>query len=438
MSDVEVHEPARSDDAPEAADSPWQLLARNPVFTRLWLSQVLSAAGDWLSFVALLALVLELSGSGMSVAWLLLCTSVPSLLVAPFAGVVADRLDRRRVLVAADMVRVAGALGLLLIRAPEDVWIAYVLTALNVVASGFFAPTAAAALPNLVTPRQLTAANALAGATSGVMMAVGAWLGGLVASHLGRPAAFSLDALTFLVSALVLLSVRRPFSAAPPAAPEPGTSALVDALRRTAGDLREACSYALARPPVLAVLLLKTGAGLAGGLLALLSVLPMQVFRAGDFGVGLLYAMRGLGSIAGAVLAQGLANRPARTQALSAALGLLASGVLAWAVGAAGSLPLAAAAVFGAFLGAGLQWVFSSALLQRTVEDRLLGRIFALDNAGMTLTASISTLLCGWGIEALGPRPVAFLVGAAVILFSLAWLVAYAWLQPLRFRRSPR
>ncbi len=416
--------------ASEAPESPWRLLTTNPVFTRLWLSQVLSMAGDWLSFVALLSLLLELTGSGMSVSALLLCTSVPSLLVAPFAGVVADRCDRRRVMIAADLVRMLCVLGFLLLQSADGVWLAYLLTAAIAVASGFFAPAAAAALPNLVRSSQLTAANALAGATGGVMTALAAWLGGWVSANLGRPVAFGLDALSFLISALVILSVRQPFSAGLPAKVQ---SAGPSVLTRTLQDLREGGSYAWNSRPVLALLLLKIGAGLGGGVLALLSVVPIQVLKAGDYGVGVLYASRGLGTLVGAALASLVAGARPRVRALAAAWGLVASGLLCVAFGASTSLAWAAGLVFGAFLGSGVQWVLSGALLQRVAEDRLLGRVMALDNAGMTLTASLSTLLCGWGLVAWGPRPVAGLVGAAVVLSGLVWLAFQAWLRPLRF-----
>ena len=434
MSDPLAPPPAGRDPDPPAppvaesggAESPWQLLSTNRVFARLWLAQVLSMAGDWLCFVALLGLLLELTGSGLTISLLLLCTTLPSLLVAPLAGVAADRLDRRRLMIAADLVRMAGVLGFLWIRGPEQVWLAYALTTCNALAAGFFAPAAAAALPNLVSARQLTAANALAGATAGVMTALAAWLGGWVSANLGRPLAFSLDGLSFLVSALAILSVGQPFSEGPRRGESQRRAGL-------AADLREAGSYAWSHRPVLALLLLKAGAGVGGGLLALLSVMPVQVMKAGDFGVGVLYASRGLGSMAGAVVASLWAGARPQARAALAALGLVASGLACLAFGRAQGLEWGAVLVFSAFLGSGLQWVLSAALLQRSVEDALLGRVLALDNAAMTLAASVSTLLCGWGLAVLAPGTVASLVGSAILLVALGWLAVYGLARPLRF-----
>ncbi|NMA26237.1 MAG: MFS transporter, partial [Burkholderiales bacterium] len=111
---------------------------------------------------------------------------------------------------------------------------------------------------------------------------------------------------------------------------------------------------------------------------------------------------------------------------------------LCLAFGRAETLYQAAFFVFGAFLGSGLQWVFSAALLQKAVEDQLLGRVLALDNASMTLTASVSTLLCGWGLVAWGPRIVADLVGITVLVACLAWLGVHAWWRPLDFDSRPQ
>lgn len=416
--------------APPTAASPWQLISTNRVFARLWLGQLISAAGDWISFVALLALLLDLTASGMSVSLLLIARTVPTFLVTPLAGVVADRCDRRRVLIAADLLRMTCTLGFLLIGGPGDVWLAYALSAANGIAGSFFDPAAAAAIPSLVAPRQLVAANAIGGATSGVMLAVGAAAGGLVAAHFGRPAAFTVDALSFLVSALAIASVRQPFSADPlPAHP----SGAVAAWRRAVDDAVEAWRYALRHRAVLAVVLIKTVGGLGGGVLALLSVIPMQVLHAGDLGVGVMYATRGLGTIVGALLLPRLLPERPLARAVAAAGGLVASGVFCVAFSASPTLRGAAFFVFMAFLGASLQWVFPAALLQQFVEDRYLGRVFALDMAALMVTGTLSTALCGWGIARFGPAAVGMIAGVCLAACGLAWIIWFAGVRPVRF-----
>ena len=132
-------------------------------------------------------------------------------LVAPFAGALADRVDRKRLLVAADVARVPICLGFLLARTPDTLWIALACALLLSACGAFFEPASSAALPNLVDDADLPTANVILGSAWGVMLAVGAALGGIVAATLGRDAAFVIDAATFAVSALLIVGITRPF-----------------------------------------------------------------------------------------------------------------------------------------------------------------------------------------------------------------------------------
>lgn len=416
-----------------------QLLAGNPVFVRLMLGQVVSMAGDWICYVALLALLLEVTGSAWSVSLLLALSSLMALLVMPLAGVVADRFDRRRVLIAADLVRMALTLGYLLVRGPGDAWLALLIAVINVAASNFFGPAASAALPNVVSPRQLAAANGLMGAVSGLMLAVGAAAGSLVSSAWGRDTAFVVDALSFLVSAVTIASVRIPFSVpvggGPFSEPEEEAPGLV---RRVLRDLAEACGYVGRHRGVQAILLVKAAIGLGGGVLTLLSVMPMQVFKAGDRGVGLLYTSRGLGSIVGAILAPQCVRDAPLAKASLAATGLVIAGGACVAFATSSTLAWAFFCVLLAYLGSSLPFVFTSVLLQEQVDDAVLGRVFALDNAILMVTAAASTLLCGWGMDVLGPRTVGVVAGVALAVLGIAWLAWYRVVRPLELERPSR
>ena len=131
------------------------LLRHNPAFTRLYVAQLISFAGEWFATVALLGLALELTGSAAVASLVLVLQTGGFAVAAPVAGMLADRLDRRRLLVAANLARVPLALGLLLARDPESLWIAFTCVALLAICAAFFEPTSAAALPNLVEPRRL-------------------------------------------------------------------------------------------------------------------------------------------------------------------------------------------------------------------------------------------------------------------------------------------
>jgi MFS family permease len=184
------------------------LLRRNQPFRRLWYGQVISQLGDWLDSIALFTLLLNLTGSGEAVGTLLVAQFLPGALVGPFAGVVVDRLPRKLVLIASDIGRALLVLLLLLVRAQADLWLVYLVVTLKVVLTSFFEPARSAITPDLCAREELVAANAISGATWSAMLALGAALGGMVVGSLGVQASFLLDSLSYLASAVLILTVR--------------------------------------------------------------------------------------------------------------------------------------------------------------------------------------------------------------------------------------
>src|SRR5262249_60276378 len=112
-------------------------------------------------------------GSAPAGAWMMIVNFLPMAIVGPLAGVVVDRVDRKRLMIAADLFRGVMILGLLLIRQREQVWIAYVVTAVCVSAQAFFEPARTATIPNVTSADELIPANALSGATWPAMLAAG-------------------------------------------------------------------------------------------------------------------------------------------------------------------------------------------------------------------------------------------------------------------------
>src|SRR5947207_5567557 len=212
------------------------LLRRNRNFRLLFIGQAISQLGDWFNAVAVYALLLDLTGSATAVAWMMITQYLPVAIVGPMAGVVVDRVDRRRVMIVADIVRGVLVVGLLLVRRSDQVWIAYVVMALVVAASAFFEPARTATIPNVTSSVELLPANALASATWSAMLAIGASVGGLVTAVFGRNVAFVINAASFFVSCLFIAATR--YDATP--APRPpvrgiaamtGISDLIDGVR---------------------------------------------------------------------------------------------------------------------------------------------------------------------------------------------------------------
>ena len=335
-------------------------------------------------------------------------------LVSPYAGTVVDRLDRRRVMVAADVAAGLAALLLLLVRTPATAWLALVAIGLVAAAKAFSQPAGAAALPNLVRPEDLAVASVLNGASWGTMLAVGAALGGLVAGTLGRDVCFLLDAGLLLTAALLVARTHAPFSdpLAPPRERRPVRE-----------DLGEAVSYARRERPVLALLTCKIGPAFGNGALSLFPLYGAAAFGLGPLGVGLMYSARGLGALLGPLLLQRRATDPARLH------GVLAASMALFGVG---YLALAVTPWFGAVLlllvvahaGGGANWILSTYGLQATVPDLLRGRVFSADYTLATLVIAGSQVVFGLLSDVVPARELLASGGAAVLLYAGAWWTA--------------
>ncbi len=392
------------------------LLRDNPAFRRLFAAQLVSFAGDWFATVALLGLALELSGSAAVASLVLVLQTGGFALASPLAGILADRFDRRRLLVAADVARVPIALAFMLARGPDSLWIAFVAVALLAVCGAVFEPASSAALPNLVEPEQLGEANVLLGSAWGVMLAVGAALGGLVAATLGRDAAFGVNALTFAVSALLIVGIHRPFQQPRElGAPGSGGRSAVGA------SFGEVIRFARHNRFVLSLLLSKTMFGVGTGVVLMLAVFGDEVFRAGDVGIGILFAARGLGALTGPFLARAIVGVEDRGLLLGIT-GSLLTVVIAYALfPLAPTIWLAGLLVFIAHLGGGAQWMLSTFGLQRATPDSIRGRVFSFDYGLVTLVISLSTVLAGILSESLAPQAAVWTMVALIAVAGLAW-----------------
>src|SRR2546425_10916513 len=181
-----------------------RLVRQNRNFRPLWLAQIVSEIGDWFYTLAIYSLLLQLPGRASSVALALVLQVLPQTFIGPTAGVVNDRMRRKRVMIAADLARVAIVLAMLLVRSRSLVWMVYPLLLLETVMAAFFEPARNSVIPNIARREDVILANTLSSATWSVNLLVGASVGGVVAALLGRDAVFVLNALSFLASALLI------------------------------------------------------------------------------------------------------------------------------------------------------------------------------------------------------------------------------------------
>ena len=396
------------------------LIRGNRSFRYLWAGQIVSLLGDWFNLIASAALIAALTQSGTAVGGLFVVRMLAPFLVSPIAGVVADRYNRRRIVIATDLLRCLVVLGFVLVREPQHAWLVYVLTAIQSASQGFYFPAWNAILPDITSPEELSVANALSAATWSVMLAFGAALGGLVSGVVGVYPAFVIDSLTFLLSAVILL--RMPYQSSLLAG---GDTSMMAGIRQ----YLEGLSYLRRHLETFAIAIQK-------GILGLLIIgfyqvaqvtIAEQVFPIGEGGsitLGLIYVMSGIGSGLGPIVGRNWArDRELRLQMA------IAAGYVCAFVGFAISATLISLPVIllGGLLrgfGGGLIWVLGTQLLLQIVPNEVRGRVFSTDFALYTLFAAVSSGATGIIIDVSGDLRLVLVTASALLLIPIGlWLL---------------
>lgn len=394
----------------------WRLLRDNRDFRLLYIGTLVSLGGDWFLTVALLDLVLQLTGSATLASLMLLCQTLPIFFFTPLAGHIIDKVDRRKLMILVDVIRTGACLLPLLARTPAMLPFAYLGVIIISIGSAYFEPAAQAALPNIVAPEELGPANVLMGSTWGTMLAVGAAIGGAVTMRFGRDISFIVDAVSFLGSAIVLWMMRARFSEA---------RSHTDQHPPLLESMRETVRYAKKTPRVLALLAVKGGYGTGAGTIAMLSVFGKEVFNAGAMGIGLLFAARGIGALFGPFVVRALIKKDdAQYRAITIAV--LAFGAGYMVLGFSKTLTIGLAGILLAHLGGGAAWQISTYGLQREAPDWIRGRIFSADYGFLTLTMSLSSLAAGVLSDRKGPVVATVGISTLTIAWALFWCV-WTW-----------
>lgn len=403
-----------------------ELLRGNRGFRLLWLGQVVSQMGDWFDTIAVYTIALKLTGSSRAVALIMVARFLPSVVMGPLSGVVADRFSRRSIMITADLLRAIVVLGFLLVRRPDQMWLVYVLTVLQLAFSAFFEPAKTAAIPSIVSDHELLVANAIASVTWSAMLTLGAAMGGFVAGWFGTSAAFVLDSFSFVVSALLIASVRFPRR------PRREKARLTIGKVLGVTDTIEGAQYVKHRPRVFASLMVKPAWGMGGGILTLLAVFGERIFPVAGkpaTGIGVLFAARGIGTAVGPMVARRWAGETRKQMQTAIGIAFLIGGVFYIAFGSSPGFVLALLFLLIAHTGGSILWVFSTVLLQRAVEDQFRGRVFAAELALLTLTMATSNYVVGELMDRFGlsPRVVTVGVGIFFLLPGLTWFATQRW-----------
>jgi len=385
-------------------------------------AQVVSYLGDWFTFVALAGLVEDVTHSRFLVSLVLVSMTIPGLLVSPVAGSFADRFDRRKILIVVSMLQALAAL-LLLLQSTVGIWVTFASQCAIAALAAFVGPCTSAAVPNITDNEEdLRRTNALFGSTWGIMLAVGAALGGVFAGAFGRDAAFIADAISFVLAGALFASIKRPMQS---------ERVVTDASRRARpiADMKEAIVIAKQDTVILALLCSKMTFAVGAGIVSQLAVLASNVFHVGDAGRGLLIGVRGIGSGLGPIIGARIAGREmAKLLKVCGFAGLIFSVCY---LGAALSPFIGMAAVFIALahLSGGAQWTLSTLGLQMQSPDHVRGRVMAGDMALVNLMIGCTSILAGLTSELLGVRPAIIIFAVAAACASVTYIVLTAGLR---------
>lgn len=400
------------------------MLRTRPAFRTIWLGSVVSLAGDWFTLIALYSLLEEYAGGGEAIGLMLMARFLPPAFFSPMAGVVADRFSRKHVMVACDLLRAVIVFGFLLVRTADQVWLVYALTFLQMSFAAFFDPAEQASIGSTVEPHEVVTANTLQGATWSAMLGIGAVAGGILTSTVGRDASFIVDGLSYLLSAYFISRAVVAMPVQPPPAPT-----LAGKLGFT--DLLEGLALVRTRPEILRVLWVKTSWGITGGAaLMLYAVMGRHVFGvpgSPDAGVGVLLGMRGIGALAGPLIARRAGGDAPEFLERAIGWSFLITAIF-WA-GFACSPNLIVAAICLAFAHTGVatQWVFSNSLINLRVENRFRGRVFAVDAMAYLVVMGASSWAGGRALDAFGIQPRALMLSLSVILIGAG--AVWWWLR---------
>jgi predicted MFS family arabinose efflux permease len=357
------------------------------------MGQVVSEVGDHFNNIAVFSLALQMTGSGVVVTGIMLARAVPAILAGPVAGVLLDRMDRRRIMVLSDLIRAVVALGFILTIGRSDTWLLYLLSGLLMFASPFFNSGRASILPAIASKEELHTANALTQTTQWTTLTLGAFLGGASVMHFGYRWAFVFNALSFVFSACAVSRLRVDGGFRPQR-----TDLSEDKVVRPWHEYKEGLRYMRATPLILGIGLINVGWATGGGAAQILfSLFGELVFRRGPAGIGYLWGCAGIGLLVGGAVGHWWGRRASFRQykwTISICYVIHGGAYVVFSQ----MQSFAAALVFIALSRAavGVSSVLNVTQLLRHVADEFRGRVFSMMGAGAASTAWSPRTIGAW------------------------------------------
>lgn len=372
-----------------------EFFSSNAKYRRLWAASVISLLGEWFNTIALFLLILEYSGSEFLLGILFSVRMILFGISQPINGLLADRLNRKSLMLWSNVAQIFLALTFLMVDGPEDMWWLISVSGIMMLFHGVYVTAERAAVPNIVDEDDLITANAIGSASWSTALCTGAMLGGVVVSQWGTDAAFIIDSFTFLISAIILI---------PLSIEQTVDENMKGPIFKTAiKNIKIGWDRIYSDKKLLRIVFAKTswnlaGAGLAGVFLVLAGA-DITGYGAA-FGFGLFFFARGIGTGIGPLIARSIFKDRSKWPSMVGILVSL-SGIFYFFVGLTIDyyLPLTVFLIICAHSASGGNWVLSTVLTQTWVEDEVRGRVFSMDMLLLGLSAGFSTTAAGYLVE---------------------------------------
>lgn len=398
-----------------------QLLRRNRNYRYTWAGQIVSEIGDNFNNIAVFALAMDLTHSGMVVTGVLLARAVPAVTIGPMAGVLLDRFDRKRIMIASDIVRAFVALGFILAVTSHRIWVLYAFSALLMAASPFFTAGRSSILPTIASPEEIHTANSLTQTTQWMTLTVGTFLGATVVA-MGYKWAFVFNALSFVFSAWCISHLRAP---GPEGFHGERHVRSGDVSMRPWDEYREGLRYMRSVPLILAIALLSVGWATGGGAAQILFTLFGEVvFNRGASGIGMIWGCAGMGLLCGGVFANWLGRRLSfDVYKLTVFVDFILYGATYVLFSRERRFGLALLFIFLSRSGMAINSVLNYSYLLRTVANRYRGRVFATIDTLTWTMMMISMMGAGIASVHYSPR----IIGTVAGILSSTTAIFWGW-----------
>lgn len=367
------------------------LVNQNENYRRLWLAQIISNFGDWFGILAVYALIQQYSGSELLLGLIIVVKMLSLAASSPLAGFITDRFNRRQLMILCDIARGLLVLGLILVTSRELLWLAYVITAIQMVFSAIFEPAKTSSIPNVTTPKELVNANILSAASWSIIFTTGMAFGGFATAYLGTDLVFIINAISYGISAIFIYRAVIPQVEMTEEEKRKNRNPLTGIFEgfRFLRDNRSVLRPALAKG---------TFTMCIGALVYMLIIVAEDVLMMGSVGLGILYAARGIGTGIGPVLGRRIFKR--ETGWIRAmGLFMIFCGLMYCITSWLSSIVLMSIFVLLAHMASGSNWVMSTVLLQRRSPDLFRGRVFSTEWLLFTLAQSVSVTVASLILE---------------------------------------